>query len=71
MPDAKGRLFHADVAAEFGITASDWRARVSRGHAPAPDGYAVVGGRALAVYEPDTIERYRAARAARQVPAPD
>jgi hypothetical protein len=69
MPDAQGRLTVADVAAEFGIEPSDWRARVSRGHAPKPDGYDVIDGAPRAFYLPATIEPYRRARAERTRPS--
>jgi hypothetical protein len=68
MPDTEGRLFAADVAAELGITASDWRARVSRGHAPASDSYVVHDGRARAVWKRETIDQHLN-RPARRGPA--
>lgn len=67
MPDADGRLFVADVAVMVGIGESDWRARVSRGHAPACDGHVVHEGSVRSVWEPATIDAYLAARRARQV----
>lgn len=70
MPDDQGRLFATDVAAELGIQASDWRARVSRGYAPAADAYVVTGGRALSVWDRKTIDQH-INRPARRGPAPN
>lgn len=70
MPDEQGRLFAADIADELGIKASDWRARVSRGHAPKADDYVVDGGRARSVWNRETIANHLA-RPARRGPAPN
>jgi hypothetical protein len=64
MPDSEGRLFVSDIAARFGITESDWRARVSRKHAPAGD-LTVVDGAIRTVYRPEVIDQYAEERAAR------
>lgn len=60
-----GPLTYGAVAAEFGLTESDWRARVSRGHAPEPDRYERIDGAMRAVYDPETIAAYRAVRVRR------
>jgi hypothetical protein len=65
MPDSEGRLFVSDIAARFGITESDWRARVSRGYAPASSGLAVVDGAIRAVWHPEVIDQYAEERADR------
>lgn len=64
MPDDKGRLFVADIAKRFGITESDWRARVSRGHAPGGE-LIVHGGKIRVVWSPATIDQYAERRAER------
>lgn len=58
VPDDKGRLFASDIAEMLDIQPSDWRARVSRGHAPAADDIVVVGGVARSVWTVDTIEAH-------------
>jgi len=58
MPDDKGRLFASDIAEQLGIQPSDWRARVSRGHAPGPIDHAVHGGAVRAVWDPETFSEY-------------
>jgi predicted DNA-binding transcriptional regulator AlpA len=58
MPDAQGRLFADEIAARLGIAASDWRARVSRGHAPKPAGWVVIGGRARSCWDGEAVEEY-------------
>lgn len=65
MPLDDGRLLVDDCAALVGIQASDWRARVSRGHAPAPVGYVKHEGSVRPVWEPDEIDGYLRARKAR------
>lgn len=65
MPDDKGRLFATDIAARLGIQPSDWRARVSRGHAPKPDGHAPSRGAVRAYWLPATFEAYLQSRGAR------
>lgn len=62
MPDDQGRLFADDVAAQAGITSSDFRARVSRGHAPAAIDHVVHRGAVRSVWDPQTIAEYLAAR---------
>jgi hypothetical protein len=62
MPDAQGRLFVSDIAKLIGIAKSDWRARVSRGHAPASVGYVEVHGVSRAVWDPEVIAAYAEAR---------
>lgn len=69
MPDDRGRLYIADIAAELNIAESDWRARVSRGHAPDPDDVVAAGGVARPVWDRETIEGWRA-RPARRGPRP-
>jgi hypothetical protein len=69
MPDNKGRLFAADVAERLGISASDWRARVSRGHAPGADDFVVLKGVARSVWDATTIDAYLN-RPARRGPQP-
>lgn len=65
VPDERGRLYADDIAARIGIEASDWRARVSRGYAPAPNGYVNTDGVVRAVWEPTEIEAYIAKRSVR------
>jgi hypothetical protein len=67
MPDEQGRLFVEDISIELGIKASDWRARVSRGHAPVADGYVVINGRARPVWNRETLDKHLA-RPARRGP---
>jgi hypothetical protein len=69
MPDDRGRLFVTDVAEQLDIAESDWRARVSRGHAPRPDHVVVIDGLARPVWEPRTIAEWRA-RSDRRGPQP-
>lgn len=54
MPDGQGRLYAGEIAEQAGISPSDFRARVSRGHAPAAAGY--VKGRA--VWDPQVVAEY-------------
>lgn len=70
MPDADGRLFAADIAKQMDITASDWRARVSRGHAPGCVGHTVHNGAVRSVWDPQVIADYLAARTGRPGPRP-
>jgi hypothetical protein len=65
MPLDDGRLLVADCAALVGIQPSDWRARVSRGHAPEPDEYVKIDGALRAVWAPARIDDYMQARQAR------
>jgi hypothetical protein len=58
VPDDQGRLFADDVAALLGIQASDWRARVSRGHAPEADGRVVDGVTVRPVWTRETIDNH-------------
>lgn len=69
MPDEKGRLFASDVAGELDINASDWRARVSRGYAPAPDDVVQDGRMMRPVWTRETIIKH-IARAGRRGPGP-
>jgi predicted GIY-YIG superfamily endonuclease len=62
VPDTEGRLFAHEIAARAGITKSDWRARVSRHHAPSAIGYVQVRGAIRAVWDPEQIAEYLAAR---------
>jgi hypothetical protein len=55
MPDDAGRLFAVDIAERLGITASDWRARVSRDHAPKPDDHVMFGGVTHAVWSEESF----------------
>jgi len=71
MPDDLGRLFVADIAPMVGISESDWRARVSRGHAPAADGAVRHEGALRSVWEPAAIDAYLTARRARRALAGD
>jgi hypothetical protein len=65
MPLPDGRLLVADVAALVGIGESDWRARVSRGHAPGPDEYVKHEGAPRPVWNPEAISEYIRARRSR------
>lgn len=65
MPDEQGRLFAAEIAEKVGIKPSDWRARVSRGHAPAAIDYVAADGAMRAVWDPQVIADYLEARKAR------
>lgn len=47
-----------EIATRLGIAASDWRARVSRGHAPKPAGWTVDKGRARSYWDSAAIEEY-------------
>jgi hypothetical protein len=69
MPDDRGRLFVTDIAEQLKIAESDWRARVSRGHAPQPDDVAIDRGAARPVWEPRTISEWRE-RPGRRGPLP-
>ena len=62
MPDDEGRLFADEVAEQAGMTASDFRARVSRGHAPAAVGHVVHRGAVRSVWDPTAIAEYLEAR---------
>jgi hypothetical protein len=62
MPDNQGRLFAEDVAAQVGITVSDWRARVSRGHAPKVTDRVLHDGAVRSVWDPQEIADYLEAR---------
>jgi hypothetical protein len=62
MPDADGRLFAQDVAADLGISAGTWRAYVSRGQAPRPAAWVVVGAHFRPVWEPAALADYKAGR---------
>lgn len=66
MPDDQGRLFVSDIAPMVGISESDWRARVSRGHAPAADAAVRHDGALRSVWDPAAIDAYLTARRARQ-----
>jgi hypothetical protein len=70
MPDEEGRLFASDIAVELGISASDWRARVSRGHAPEADDHVVHRGAVRSVWKRETIARH-INRPARRGPTPN
>lgn len=70
MPDPSGRLFASDVADMLGIKASDWRARVSRGHAPEADDHVVHAGAVRSVWNPETVAKH-INRPARRGPAPN
>jgi hypothetical protein len=65
MPDEQGRMFGREIAARMGIKPSDWRARVSRGHAPKPDGRVIIKNVSHSFWLASTIDRYLAARARR------
>jgi hypothetical protein len=60
MPDDQGRLFADDVAEKVEISASDWRARVARNHAPKPAERVVHDGRVRSVWTPEQIDEYLA-----------
>lgn len=62
MPLPDGRLLTDDIAVVLGIKASDWRARVSRGHAPQPDGTVVHEGSRRPVWRARTFDAYLAGR---------
>ena len=62
MPLPDGRLLTDDCAAVLGINASDWRARVSRGHAPQPDDVVLHDGARRPVWQPRTFAAYLAMR---------
>lgn len=63
MPDEQGRLFAAECAEQVGIRPSDWRARASRGYAPAAvDHVAIPGGGMRAVWDPQQFAEYLTAR---------
>lgn len=62
MPLPDGRLLVSDVAEMIGIGESDWRARVSRGHAPGPDEYVRHAGAIRPVWTPARIDEYLRAR---------
>jgi hypothetical protein len=62
MPLPDGRLLTEDCAALTGIQPSDWRARVSRGHAPQADEVVKHDGSLRPVWQPRTIDSYLAAR---------
>ena len=62
MPLPDGRLLTEDCAALVGIQLSDWRARVSRGYAPAPDEYVKHAGALRPVWEPARVDAYLRAR---------
>ena len=68
MPDAQGRPFARDIAERIGIPVSDFRARVSRGHAPAPVDRIEAGGVLHAVWDPAVAEVYVRTREVRIVP---
>lgn len=70
MPDDLGRLFVSDIAPMVGISESDWRARVSRGHAPACDGHVLHEGAVRSVWESESVDAYLAARRARRALRP-
>lgn len=64
MPLPDGRLLTDDIAAVLDIKTSDWRARVSRGHAPQPDDTVVHEGARRPVWNPRTFDAYLAVRKA-------
>lgn len=66
MPDAKGRLYADDVAADLDIDPATWRAYVSRGQAPDPDDRVIDGARFRPVWNPATIDEYKGTRGARR-----
>jgi hypothetical protein len=68
MPDAQGRQFARDIAERIGITVSDWRARVSRKHAPAPVDRVEFGGVLHCVWDPQAVELYATRREFRLQP---
>lgn len=66
MPDQQGRLFAEDIAVKLGITVSDWRARVSRGHAPKVTERVLEGGAVRSVWDRQVIADYLEARSIRR-----
>jgi hypothetical protein len=62
MPDATGRLFIEDIAADLGIAAGTWRGFVSRGQAPQPVDRVIVGSHARPVWDPQEFANYKAGR---------
>jgi hypothetical protein len=62
MPLPDGRLLTDDIAAVLGIKTSDWRARVSRGHAPQPDDVVLHDGARRPVWRPRTVDAYLTTR---------
>ncbi len=72
MPTDEDRLTAREIAEHLGIRASDWRARVSRGHAPKPTGHAAIDGAMRAYWSREVFDAYLAARAERMgVTAPN
>lgn len=71
MPDDQDRLFTSEVASLVGISESDWRARVSRGYAPAPNGYVNRDGATRAWWSSGVVDEYLKARAERLDLRPD
>lgn len=67
MPDDQGRPFAEDLAVQFGMTVSDWRARVSRGYAPKVADRVVHNGAVRSVWDPEEIAEYAIARERRNI----
>jgi len=70
MPDATGRLFVEDIAADLNIAAGTWRGYVSRGQAPAPVAKVVEGPHVRPVWDPQEFADYKTGRRDRQEGSP-
>lgn len=62
MPDAEGRLFAADIAADLGISASTWLAYASRGQVIGPVAKVIDGAHVRPVWDPQDYAAYKAGR---------